>query len=118
MIINPKLIASQNYSTSEKKIGIWVDNKPLYRKTISVGALPNGEKTINHGISNLKRVVNMYGCAYRSSDGSNIPLMNSTYNNLASSIYVKSTTLTIVTFSDRTAFKEAYVTLEYTKTTD
>ncbi len=32
MRINSSLIASETYSTSEKVVGIWTDNKNIYRK--------------------------------------------------------------------------------------
>ena len=109
------------YSTNEIVIGKWINNKPLYRKVISTGNLPNTSvKNINHGINNLDKYINMYGIV---SDGTySIPLpyfypseMISTYgigieasNNLS---------INIITGVDRTGYS-GYVILEYTKTTD
>ena len=46
------------YSTTEKVVGKWINNKPLYRKVISTGSLPNASvKNINHGISNLDKYI-------------------------------------------------------------
>lgn len=112
---------SENYSTTERIIGTWIDGKPLYEKTINTGALPNNAtNNVNHGISNLKRVIGVSGYAYRSSgDIVNIPLPYVGNNsNLNTVVYVGLSHIGIVTFSDRSAFTESYVTLRYTKTTD
>lgn len=109
------------YSTTEKVVGKWINNKPLYRKVISTGNLPNASvKNINHGVSNLDKYINMYGIV---SDGAySVPLpyfypseMISTYgigieapNNLS---------INIITGIDRTGYS-GYIVLEYTKTTD
>ena len=44
-----------SYFTDEIDTGMkWIDGKPIYRKVINVGALPNNsEKTIAHNISNI-----------------------------------------------------------------
>ena len=108
------------YSTSEKVIGEWIDGKPLYRKTISFGALPNaGTKTVAHGISNLKRVVHMYGYSFRSSDNVHFPLpfVSTTAINCIL-LDVIASNISITTGINRTTQTENYITLEYTKTTD
>lgn len=33
------------YSTSEKVVGTWINGKPIYQKTVSIGALPNNTTT-------------------------------------------------------------------------
>ncbi len=46
------------YSTDEQVVGKWIDGSPVYQKTIDLGALPNSTiKTVAHGISNLKSVI-------------------------------------------------------------
>lgn len=113
------LINGEQYSTSEEVIGEWIDGKPLYRKTISTGTLPNGGgMNVPHNISNIDNVVRVYGYAYRSSDGVSLPLPHSAYDISCISCYANKTNICIVTYTDRTAFTTSYVTLEYTKTTD
>ena len=112
---------AHHYSTEEQVVGTWLDGKTLYEKTVDCGALPNnGTKNVNHNIANLKRIINFSGCAYRSvGDIVNIPLPYVGNNsNLNTVLYVGSTIIGITTFSDRSAFTESYVTLQYTKTTD
>lgn len=116
--INTKLTNANAYSTTETVVGTWM-NKPLYRKTVDTGALPSiGGKTINHNISNIDYVTKIIGTAYRNTDNVFLPLPHATYDNTAISCYCDKTLITIIVYTDRSAFQESYVTLEYTKTTD
>lgn len=104
----------QIYSTSEQVIGTWL-GKPLYRKVIDFGSLPNATyKEVAHNISNFNAIVNVYGSAIRS-DKTSIPLPYASSNYVE--LYINATKVTITTTSDRSLFN-GYVTLEYTKTTD
>lgn len=107
------------YSTDETRIGTWIDGKPIYRKVINTGALPTlGGKVINHNISNIDYVCKIEGMAYRDSDNIFLPLPHATYDNTAISCYCDKTAITIIVYTDRSAFQESYATIEYTKTTD
>lgn len=110
---------SDLYSTDEKIIGQWIDGKPLYQKTIDFGALPNNTtKSVNHNVQNIDYVVNLFGAAYRPSDGvvNTLPYYN---NNIYGAELVSNpTSIMVTTFADRSAFSESYVTIQYTKTTD
>lgn len=110
---------SDLYSTDEKIIGQWIDGKPLYQKTIDFGALPNNTtKSVNHNIQNIDYVVNLFGAAYKSSDGvvNTLPCYNR--NIYGAELVSNSTSIMVTTFADRSAFSESYVTIQYTKTTD
>ena len=115
-------LLSDIYSTNELKTNkVWIDGKPIYRKVIDFGALPNAEsKKVNHGISNLESVVNYCGYA---TDGTNtIPLPYTYPNSNYISYYVSlgtvtSTQVEIVTGTNRSDYS-GYIILEYTKTTD
>lgn len=114
-----ELKESNIYSTEEKVIGKWIDGKPVYRKVIDTGTLPDSVgKQIPHNISNVNQIINIKGYAYRSSDNIYLPLPHATYDNTAISCYADRTEITIVTYTNRTSFKTSYVILEYTKTTD
>lgn len=107
------------YSTSEIRIGTWINGKPIYRKVINFGTLPNSTtKSIAHNISNLDVLVNCYGTAKRS-DGSILVLPNVDKDGLQYSVRFSadSSNLHITTGTDRGAFS-GYAILEYTKTTD
>ena len=116
--INDSFKENNTYSTTETVVGTWM-NKPLYRKTVDTGALPSiGGKVINHNISNIDYVTKIIGTAYRNTDNIFLPQPHATYDNTAVSCYCSKTAITIAVYTDRSAFQESYVTLEYTKTTD
>lgn len=106
-----------NYSTSEQRIGTWIDGKNLYRKVIDFGTLPNNtQANVNHNISNMGQMVNISGVAYTSSTRLPIPMVGNSgiASGLAISIAVFNSTMRITTNADATAYS-AYVILEYTK---
>lgn len=111
-----------NYSTEEVKIGTWIDNKPIYKKTIIISnkAFSNGDNTIAHGISNFKQCIK----AELKKDGAHIfPYFNYNPNNTILSqtfiAFVDSTNITIRLMNDSWGNQHVwYVTIYYTKTTD
>lgn len=111
------------YSTTERRIGTWIDGKPLYRKVVNVGQLQStaGGKFIdfNYDIT-ICKCVKLYGYA-RSNSGQTIPLPYSDCNNVSSSIMLSlqdDGKIRIFVGIDRSMYTECCVTLEYTKTTD
>ena len=111
-------VIGQNYSLEEQVIGTWFD-KPLYRKTVELGTLPNNsEKQIAHNINNLDILVNCYGTA-KDTNGNIFVFPNVDNDGLKCSVRLvaDSTNLKVVTGSDRSGFS-GYATIEYTKTTD
>ena len=50
---------ADTYSTNEKKVGVWIDGKPIYRKTIVLDftSVPAAGLTWNHGISNFSKMI-------------------------------------------------------------
>lgn len=115
-----------NYSTEEQVIGAWIDGKPLYQKTIQcvlnfpyawIGAI------VQHNISNFDIGVNAFGFVKRDNDVILIPSMRSDTNGQttnAISIYnINKTEFNINTLNKADLNgKTAYITLQYTKTTD
>lgn len=51
------------YSTNEVDTGkTWIDGKPIYRKVVDCGLLPNNTfKDVSHNISNLDEIINING---------------------------------------------------------
>lgn len=48
------------YSTTEKRIGTWIDGKPLYRKVVTYQfdtQIPSGVTTIPHNISDVSEII-------------------------------------------------------------
>lgn len=105
------------YLSSEVVIGEFM-GKPLYRKVINFGALPNTTtKGVNFNISNLEMFTNITGIATSGTNTIALPYVhsNSIYN---VGLSANTTQINIVTSSDRTSYTKCYVTLEYTKKTD
>ena len=111
-----------DYSTTENDTGqTWINNKPIYRKVVEFGNLPNNtSKTVAHGISNLETFVKCDFIATRSSDKDTLFIPYSTFNtnNTGGIIfYMNSVNIYATTVSDRSAYNGVII-LEYTKTTD
>lgn len=109
-----------DYSLTEQNTGTkWIDGRAIYKKTISCGTLPNAtDKIIEHGVDNLSRVIDAYGYAFRSSDGTGFPLIFTSNIAAANSIGFtwNSTTIVIGTGTDRSNITESYITIYYVKT--
>ena len=103
------------YSIEEQQIGYWIDGKPVYRKVIDVGNLPNATtKRIAHNISNLKQVISIEGYYRSSSYTFKFPHVTDTYFVI---MYTTGTYVEIVSNIDRSGFTGMAI-LDYTKTTD
>ena len=102
------------YSTSEQRIGTWIDGKPLYRKVIVGNAIPEPSGgTYEHNISNLDTVVKITGIARYSSTSYEI-------SSAGYVISVNSTEIRLVKMAQGTglnAYTPTFI-VEYTKTTD
>lgn len=108
------------YSTEETFTGkYWIDGKPIYRKVIEFGALPNAtNKAVSSGLANVN-IISIGGKAKRSSDGLTITLPYAVTDFLVGLMYVSnSNEIRVVAESDMSAYDDVHITLEYTKTTD
>lgn len=117
--------AIDNYSTTEKKVGKWIDNKPIYQKTLHVVPTASGENCFAHNISNIDKVVHADAFLVRGSNAGTFmplpfvyPLLTSAWSGGLHSDRTEITiTLGTSLFADMNS-DGAYVTLKYTKTTD
>ena len=112
--------ASACYSSQEREVGCWVDGKPLYQKTINFGALPNNDvKDVSHGVSNIDKIWVSGGFAYQPSGNFANQLSLCVPSSLSAGWYfgANSSVIRCQTSADRTNYS-AYVTVQYTKTTD
>ena len=108
------------YSTNEVKTNkVWIDGKPIYRKVIDLGTLPNAnQKSVAHNISDLDVVVSLSGMT----TGSNkfvIPeaRAGTEYSDYQIGLWCNSTNVIVETGRDRTS-TSAFAIIEYTKTSD
>lgn len=107
-----------DYSIEEKVVGTWINGKPIYQKTISLGYLPNAStKTFPLNISNLNKIID-YECIYQ--NDSICETYTENYNDGTHFIATRvnsSGSLIIGADSNRSNLW-GYVTIKYTKTTD
>ena len=107
-----------DYSTVEINTGAkWIDGSSIYKKTVNCGELPGeAEKTVQHGISNLNRVIKIEGYSYNSNNGITLPIPFSwIIETRCIGVTIDTTTIKIRADLDRTGYTETYITLYYTK---
>lgn len=103
------------FESGEVRIGRWIDAKPIYRKVINFGALPNNTtKNVAHGISNIGDVVKFEGVM--ASGNYRYPIPQTTSGGRVS-IWLGGNNVSIQTTADFSSYS-AKVVLEYTKSTD
>lgn len=107
------------YSTTETRIGTYMD-KPLYRKVVELGNLPDGTtqavKTVPHGLTNFK-IIKAEGTAWRNDNGVQYPLPFVWHSNDQIEFLVSDTNITLYTTGNKSDFTGQMI-LEYIKTTD
>lgn len=113
---------SNSYSTNEVKTGgKWIDEKPIYRKVVDFGALPNAtSKTVTFDAISDDTFVSITAIA-KSYDGTTINIPFADVNNIKANItyYIKDNSIVVNTGTiDRSNFNKCYFILEYTKTID
>ena len=113
-----------DYSTTEQRVGKWIDGKPLYRKVIELTTTQNNDtKTYNLSSLNVDKVHQIYGATHFSGYTRNL------YNTYAANgtvteftgVYIGGTTLTFKSYnsnSGATFYGDVEIVIEYTKTTD
>lgn len=114
-----KYADENDYSTTEKIVGTWIDGSLIYQKTISIGSLAtSGEHAVNHNISGMKNVISVQGIALNGS-GVGIPIPEVGFGSSLSIESFKRVVVTStqvkVTHSNTLSGYTAYVTIKYTK---
>ena len=110
-----------SYSTTEVNTGkTWIDSKPIYRKVINCGNLPNnGTKNVDFNISNIDNIIFVFAMGHDTINNNywNIPTISTSGTQYTIDIAITPTQVRIRTATDRSSWT-AFVTMEYTKTTD
>ena len=114
------------YSTEEIFTGkYWINGKPIYRKVIDLGGIPATAiiKKVDLNIPNLDMITDFNGIAYRPDTKAymHLPQVNNETGQTGLSVGVSATEQKVIMYSGVTNFStytQAYLTLEYTKTTD
>ena len=115
-----KIEGKDIYSTDEKIIGYWIDNKPLYQKTINLGEFPNNTtKSVLYNIENVDNIWISDGFATNGSVVYCIPHINVSGMNASYTVVVdkQNESINIKTLADWSGIT-GYVTVRYTKTSD
>lgn len=118
------IFAPQIYSLTEREVGTWIDNKPLYCKTIEIPSFPSSTAAMNkpHNISNIDTIAH-YEAHVRWASGAMVVIPNAQVNNgsfVAGASFdctVNKTDITIRTGMNRSSLS-GDITIWYTKTTD
>lgn len=121
-LIRADIEARMTYSTTEQRIGTWIDNKPLYRKVTTytfLGNHQNEQVTIPHGISNLK-MITKFNCIIPTGNGTGYILPFTSMGSAANSIekYSSQYVYFDIKNDEWGSGRSLYMIFEYTKTTD
>ena len=111
-------LGTEVYSTNETVIGTWIDGKPIYRKVIDFGALPNGTiKSVAHNITNLDIITKLYGVANNDSNKTCLPLPSGNSPSVANSIYlyILGKDVNVDCGVNASSYNRSYIIIEYTK---
>ncbi len=109
------------YSEEEQEIGVWIDGKKLYQKSVSITFPNKTVQNIEVNIANVENIVKAYGYVKQGSNIIFIPFhmdiidqRGGIYCNIIDSTKIK---LVLHSNVDATGFS-GYATIQYTKTTD
>lgn len=111
------------YSKDKQIIGKWIDGRNLYRKVIVVGNIkPNATgTTMNHGVENIDRVINLYGSARNTNLDTRftigLPYPGVRDGNVTMSLQANNEKIMIYTSQTSTPYS-AIVVMEYIKISD
>lgn len=107
------------YSTSEVKIGTWIDGKPIYRKVMSF--TPISQTTNLGGIANIDTLIYAGGTSTRNNSGHYKNLIPCNYSGWEIYLYDITTNYGVLKYSNNQwneGVTNALIVFEYTKTTD
>lgn len=113
----------ETYSTTEQRIGTWIDGKPLYRKVLTSSTYASDYSIT---INNIKDIVKVIGIVRRTDYSNMLEVIPARLDNAGMSVFfgnltTSTTSLNIgITWGTNwsTAFGNIILIAEYTKTTD
>lgn len=116
--LKTQLATDNTYSTSEVKTSKkWINGKPIYRKVVETGSLPNNSQVgYNHNIANAEFFITIRGIAKSTSLFLPIPFVerNGSTN---IQLYASANSFTVSTNYNASSYNGTFI-FEYTKTTD
>lgn len=114
------ILDAQIYSTEEKQVGVWTDNKPLYCKTVQTAIPNNSQASYPHNIADIDTIVRIEGGAWGSNQLLPVNMTGYVYNNNEGALRVTVTKTNVVVMPlgwDGSGYT-GYWNVYYTKTTD
>ena len=119
------------YSTEEKIVGTWIDDKPIYRKTVefSTSTLSAGENYVSHGLQNIELLMVNKDWSFLVNEDNNHKVTTWQFGNSVNTnattisdyscniVWVDASAISIY-IGSRLNPKKVIITFEYTKTTD
>lgn len=117
------ILNGQIYSTEEKVVGVWKNNKPLYQKTCVFGSVSGQTANLSLGITNIEEVFLCADASYVNNGTCPLPYVTGTAyaNNIGGffDIGVNDTSFAIRIGQSMSGYVNSVVlTVRYTKTTD
>lgn len=112
------------YSTTEKVVGTWIDGRPVYEKTFYQETLTNGtwNKFPSQGdaLDNVDRTIDIRGVVWSSTLNCEVPINYTIINDTTCVSNYNKTENKVALYLNRnnTSWSDAYVIIQYTKTTD
>lgn len=108
---------ANDFSTTEKVIGTWINGKPLYRKTVTFTPTNTNQNDYAHNISNVNRIWVDDGDSFLAINDISLPV---NYSRGTDYLYTHANrdNVTMKISANGWLNYPAYVTLKYTKTTD
>lgn len=103
------------YSTTEQRVGTWIDDKPIYRKVIQGTTASSNSPIAIGSIPNLEIITDIRGYIINSSQ---IVPINFVYNTEQNAGYKEGNNIIVRATASSYQSKPCYVIVEYTKTTD
>lgn len=111
--------SKNRYSNDEQIVGEWIDGKPIYQKTIDCGALSNkSTKTVAHNIANIDKIVYIDGFTVEGNSTFPLPYVHDLDATLNINLAINKTNISILNRGRDCSGFVAWVTIQYTKTTD
>lgn len=105
-----------DWSTTEVETDwLWIDNRPVFRKAIAFGALPDtATKTVAHGIGDVFSAINMWmdGYALSGGDSFQATIPSGAFQN---TLALDDTDIIVITGFDMTFYDDSYCFIEYVK---
>ena len=105
------------FDTNERRIGTWINDKPIYRKCFTIGSISAGGSATLGTISNIDTVLRLDGAGFYNNIWTSIPRVHPSIQAIQQQVYIENDTVKIALGSS-SVISNGVAIVEYTKTTD